>query len=238
MRLNSTNEMNDPNTKYTTELLLAFFNYQEYLVTDYTPCELTLISLATKSKSDPALVVNHFPNPYVVVDSELWRSTRIVRVPRAFDTSPYLYMVPQFSVYTPGKEPAAISSDTDVAVGEYDGSVYGTTSATPLVPSLLSLSELLDIVEKVNAFCMEAAYPGKSSAIDNVLDFFSATLYSRVFSLVRETHFKRSVQKLEKYVEQLNSGFLASRSPNLRLISPVKSAFLSLDFQIPRPNEF
>lgn len=225
--------MNDPSTKYVQPEPLAFFNYHEFLVSDYAHCESSLIS---SDFHDTSIVVNHFPNPYALRGSEHYENTRIIRIPRAFDLSENLYMVPQFSVITPGQELAAISSNGPGAdfCGEFDGCVFGTTSSTVLVPGLLGSDELRQIVEKINSI-LKRATTLKVTWMDNVLDFFSATLYSRVYcSLIRETHYKRTMAELEEYVEEVNVG-LGKRCAELKLISPVESAFLSLDFQIPKP---
>lgn len=220
---------------------LSFFNYHEYLVDKYQPHNSGSPSQnQDNSPQKASIVVSHFPNPYALRDSELFRSTRVVRIPRRFDISEFLYLIPHFSEYAPGDEPAGIKGEGGiefVASGEYDGTVFGATSATPLVPTWVSESELKSIVDTINKYLEEAVSPWQRATwLDNVLDFFSATLYSRFFTNnVRDTHMKRKLVELEKYVEEINSTMLSKRNSVLALISPVKSGFLSLDFQIPRP---
>lgn len=242
--------MNDPSTRCDQEIQepLSFFNYHEYLTDSYTPFIDTVSSNhgheGSKSSStgpshqEVSIVINHFPNPYTTRDSALYHTTRIVRIPRAFDTHDKLYMVPQFSTYTPGKEPAAIVNNESgsESVGLYDGTAFGVTSATALVPMYLSADELSEVVGTINKLSEEAAVPNLTTTIENVLDFLSATLYSRIFGgRAKGSHVKRRIAKLEEYVEKINRDFLQKRHSLLCLVSPVKSAFLSLDFQIPKP---
>lgn len=220
---------------------LLFFNYHEFLLNEYTSCAQNGAEPASETGANQktAIVINHFPNCHAPRDSGLYRSTRVVRIPRQFDVAKFADLVPQFSTFVPGDEPAAIRGDGDhvfVAAGEFDASVFGQTSATPLVPHWVSASELTDIVTRVNAYLNRTASPlQRLTWLDNALDFFSATLYSRLFTNnVRNTHMKRTIGELEKYVDSVNN-MLAKRDPRLALVSPVKSAFLSLDFQIPNP---
>lgn len=252
--------VNDPNLKYglnnssdvspeTANELLFFFNYHEFLLNGYSPCGNGEVAKETEIPTettgnhlqiqDSAIVVNHFPNPYASRDSEEYKTTRIVRIPRQFDAGPNADFVPQFSTFTPGNEPAAIKSEDmpkfSVA-GEFQGELFGKTSATPLVPKWVGHAELNEIVTTINAMLKSALSPNQVETwLDNVLDFFSATLYSRVFTNnVRNTFYKRKIAEVEKYVENVNE-MLGKRNGKLKMISPVESAFLSLDFQIPKP---
>lgn len=240
--------MADPSTKYSDVIQepLSFFNYHEYLIDSYDSFNDNIGTQehsGSKSSSLPSnqavsIVINHFPNPYTTKDSALYHTTRIVRIPRTFDTHDKLYLVPQFSMYTPGKEPAAIENNDygSEAVGIYDGSVFGVTSATALVPVYLSAEELRDVVGTINKLSLEATVPSFASTLENVLDFFSGTLYSRIFGgRSQGTYTKRKIAQLEEYVDRINRDFLQKRHGLLCVISPVKSAFLSLDFQIPKP---
>lgn len=243
--------MNDPSTKYAnaTQEPLTYFNYHEYLTDKYTPAhnptktkhrldDASSIS-SHQSKQKVSLVINHFPNPYTTKGSALYHTTRIVRIPRIFDTVEHLYMVPQFSTWAPGAEPAAIHYGKEngfVSLASYDGTVFGPTSVTPLVPGYLSANELREIVDRLNEFLLQAMSPNKTTTFENIVEFFTGTLYSRIFAgKAGATHLKKGIARMEEYVEQLNRNFLSKRHELLRLISPVDSAFLSLDFQIPKP---
>ncbi|QRG38147.1 hypothetical protein FDK38_002542 [Candidozyma auris] len=233
--------MNDPNNKYNDKQAPAFFNYHEFLVPPEAVSASTLVSQVSPSEKEQphelSLVVNHFPNVYAPIESTLYKDTRIVRIPRAYHEKDYSYMIPQFSLYTPGEEPAAVLGEP--TLGSFDWQVFSTVSKTPLVPSLLSASEVEDIVKRVNAFLADAfSLNSKWTWVDNMVDFFTGTLYSRVWGwLVSEPFTKRQVQKLDEYVEHVNETFLSKRHPLLRLIAPRESGFLSLDFQIPKPSD-
>lgn len=240
--------MNDPSTdnSQSPRQLLSFFNYHEYLTDYYVSTndmksahqDGSTMAAPDNTHHDVSLVINHFPNPYTTVHSALYHSTRIVRIPRSFVTHENLYIVPQFSTYVPGEEPAAITASGKAfeSIGMFDGTTFGVTSATPLVPMYLSSEELGEIIVNINKLSAAASLPSSISTLENVLDLFTGTLYSRVFG-GREngTHAKRKIAELETYVETLNRDFLQKRHGLLCLISPVKSAFLSLDFQIPKP---
>lgn len=208
---------NDPNTKYQSDL--EFFNYHEFLAHDYE----------APKRSGP-VVVNHFPNPHVPKELLLYSSTRVIRIPRIFDSNPLSYSVPQFSTYTPGAEPAAIVAtgvyDFD-PVGKLDDTVFGVTSVTPLVPSYLSSEELREIVNTVNEF-LEKAF--SASWAENIIDILSATLYSKLFP----TQCQRVLKVLDEYLGDVNAR-LAKVHPDLRVFSPAECAFLTLDIQIPKP---
>lgn len=233
--------MNDPTTKYAEKLstLAPFFNYHEFLVAPSNPGSTLVSQVSTQEKDHdtPSLVVNHFPNIYAPQDSELYKNTRIVRIPRAYEDKDYSYMIPQFSLYTPGEEPAAVYGEP--TLGLYDGNVFGTTSKPPLVPLLVSALELEDIVKAVNAILADAfSLHSKWTWMDNIVEFLTGTLYSRIWGwLALEPYTKRELGKLDQYVEEVNGTFLAKRHPQLRLILVRESGFLSLDFQIPKPSE-
>ncbi|SGZ54905.1 CIC11C00000001727 [Sungouiella intermedia] len=254
--------INDPSTKYSQPssapemepLPLSYFNYHEYLVQRYAPTKDSPdsqasphsqqsdqnSSLSTNVAPQTALVVNHFPNPYTPRHSDLYKKTRVVRIPRQYDSVEFLYMVPQYSTFVPGDEPAAIKGERNefVTCGKYDSSIFGATSATPLVPNWISEEEFVEIVKDVNSRLEEAWSPQQTLTwLDNVMDFLTATLYLRLFTTnVRDTFLKRKMEDLERYVGEVNQR-LKQRNEKLALISPVKSAFLSLDFQIPTPGE-
>lgn len=59
----------------------------------------------------PTLLVHH-PNSYYPEGSLIYNTTRIIRVPREFQT--YGDIVPQFSTYFPGSEPGAIKSKASI----------------------------------------------------------------------------------------------------------------------------
>ncbi|OBA23988.1 hypothetical protein METBIDRAFT_10185 [Metschnikowia bicuspidata var. bicuspidata NRRL YB-4993] len=241
--------MNDPLAKYAganTAKHLVFFNYHEYLVSEYRPLNFAEGSPQQNLNSGedqahqehrPALVVSHFPNVYAAYGGELYGRTRIVRVPRIYDLCEELYMVPQFSAYVPGHEPAALTSEavTEFQVcGAYGGQKFGVTSLTPLVPQWLTKNEFRDIVQTINKLLHEAATPhGKHTWLENMVDFFSGALYSTFYSkYLVASNSELKMKALDAYVESVNIS-LRAKHPDLQVMSLLKSAMLSLDFQIP-----
>ncbi|KAM9912349.1 hypothetical protein OXX69_002652 [Metschnikowia pulcherrima] len=236
--------MNNPLTKYANLNApkdLVFFNYHEYLVADYEPFQSALDDSQgghnNASRQDrPALVINHFPNPYTAHESAVFWRTRIVRVPRIFDSCQESYMVPRFSTYVPGHEPAALTSDLREfqPAGIHENYVFGTTSLTPLVPQWVSEEEYVRIVTDINTLLFEAMSPeNKMGWLDNALDYLSGTLYTTLFTrYLRPSFLKRGLHKVDEYVVELNAK-LREKHHDLKLIPLLKSAMLSLDFQIP-----
>lgn len=229
--------MNSPLTKYAPKELV-FFNYHEYLVEDYEPVSGPCArDHAARSPEPPALVINHFPNPYITRDSELFSKTRIVRIPRIFDTCDDLYLVPQFSPYYPGKEPGAIVSASETLLeGRYMGQYFGFESRSPLLQWLKEV-ELSDIISTINKLLLDAYSPeNKLGALENALDFFTATLYSGLYlNLVHMSRQERLVAEVDKYIDLVNREVLSKKHHLLMLVPVTTSAMLSLDFQIPAP---
>lgn len=224
---------------------LVFFNYHEFLAADYLPLgtsgspssrQTSSTKHSLEERKDVLLVINHFPNPYCVKNDEVYRSTRIVRIPRMFDSVELLDIVPQFSTYTPGLEPAALVSENLEfrPLGAFDGEVFGISSSTALVPQWVSAEELAEIVAKVNQLLRAATLP-EHNWLDNCLEFATGTLYSRIFlKYFRESHMKRAMREADAYTEEVNTK-LAQRNKYLRMIPISRSGTLSLDFQVPTP---
>jgi len=204
---------------------LEFFNYHEFLV--------------ETSGTSPSLVVNHFPNNYCAQDSLCFATTRIVRVPRCYTSSSLSDIIPQFSNFVPGTETAALSNSnvsTFTVAGSFDGNIFGITSLTPLVPALLSPHQFQDIVNSVNDHLYRAFNPySYQVVIENTLQVLSGGLFSSLWNrYISESYSKRELLQLERYIESLNDTLAAK---DVKIISPRLSGYLSLDFQIPKPQE-
>lgn len=234
--------MNDPMTKYASKAPpedLVFFNYHEFLVADYAtlPSQDSQENINQNESALPSLVINHFPNPYAPQDSNLYDRTRIVRIPRIFDTCDELYIIPQFSTFLPGKEPAAMLSASVECykdAGIYTDRKFGTTSFTPLVPRWLSAEELLEIVETVNKHVYTACSSSDlTSVLESLLDILTGSLFTVILSVLGfKSAPQRKMLALEQFVTEKNL-YLALKHPDLKLIPLAESAMLSLDFQIP-----
>lgn len=231
--------MNTPDTKYKKyddksaskeDGPLLFFNYHEFTVDDYN-------RMKYESETDgKALVVTHFPNNDTTRWSDEYANTRIVRVPRIFNTSDESDIIPQFSSYILGNEPAAFTEkgkapDTKFSpIGVYEGEMFGSLSRTPLVPGLISEECFLEIITNVNRYLKDAFNPYSFwNFKDNVLDMFSGTLYSKVFcTFIRESHCKRKLDDLERYVSQEVNLKLLKNAPDVKVMSPRRTGYLSV----------
>lgn len=223
---NVTNNGENENSDRTEPLL--FFNYHEFLVEDYQvhPSCRNI----SKAKS---VVVNHFPNNHVPVDSATYSDTRIVRIPRIFSTTKLSDIIPQFSEYIPGTEPAAINDQhglTFKPAGIYDNNSFGETSVTPLVPGYMTEEEFHTIIHNINQYLQEAFDPYNIwNLFDSILDLISANFYTKIINnFLVDTYSKRKLQELEKYIEnEVNTKAFANR-PGLKILSPRKSGYLSV----------
>ncbi|CAK7896825.1 ras modification protein ERF4 [[Candida] anglica] len=228
-------QANDSREPEESEEPLQFFNYHEFLIPNYEK----LTSSNTPTNNDKSLLASHFPNNHSTVTSSTYKDTRIVRVPRVYETLHMSDLIPQFSTYVLGKEPAALTLATVEAKtysmgGSFDDNYFGETSLTPLIPDLISEQKYIEIVERINLYLLNAFNPYNIyNAIEGLLDIMTGTLYSRIFNnYVRESHCKRNLMELESYVNNTN---MQLEPQGIKIISPRRSGYLSLDIQIPRP---
>ncbi|SCU84510.1 LAMI_0C07756g1_1 [Lachancea mirantina] len=197
-----------------------FFNYHEFNVTHYTDLD----GEVKEHTDESALCVTHFPNVYVPVDSAAFLETRVVRIPRRFETT---LDYPTFSSQLPGLEPAAIYDDYSdqefIPHGRYETQLFGTSSTSPL-SNYLTQDQFRDIVETVNEFTRKAYEPlSWQNILNNTLDYLTFNLWNNVISKL----FVSPLQELETYVERLNNSDLL-RQHSVKLISPRRSAYLSV----------
>lgn len=207
---------------------LLFFNYQEYLVKSYDGYD------DQENESErPALVINHFPNCYNDCNDDRDYNC-VVRVPRAYQNVRYSDLIPQFSTYVPGTEPAALTEENQPLFqpqGRYKGREYGYTSATPLVPGILSEEEFKRIVNAVNERILEALDPESMiHMVEDVIDIVTFGFYSNVWSkFVYQGHCKRKLLELESFVEEEINGKWLQEKP-VKVISLRRTGYLLLDF--------
>lgn len=232
--------MNDSNAKHALEQPdienpenetenepLLFFNYHEFLTTNYEvfPSIKHLVN-------GKAIVVNHFPNNHVPIDSSTYTSTRIIRIPRAFDAVKLSDIIPQFSRHIPGREPASLKGNQDMfrPIGTYDRNVFGETSLTPLIPSFMTEQEYLCIIDQVNKYLYQAFNPYNPwNFMDNLLDLFSANIYNKILGIfISETYSKRKLAQLERYIDKEINEIMFSDRPDLKVISPRRCGYLSV----------
>lgn len=249
--------VNDPNLKYDAQKEnslnesqvsdsnnepLSFFNYHEFLINDYEfydPSHSSKTSstspLNTTSSTKKSIVISHFPNNYAPISSPTYNTTRIIRIPRAYDTHSLSYLIPQFSTYKPGMEPAALIDNDEKqfrAIGEFDNhNLFGPTSLTPLVPNLISEQELKQIIETTNSYLVEAFNPYSFvNFLENTLDILTGTLYSKLFNrFILTNQSRQKLLDLETYIEiEVNENTFNKNNRDIRVISPRKSDYLSV----------
>ena len=223
---------------------LYFFNYHEYSETYYA--DLDTPGKFKGHTEAESLVITHFPNIHAPINSVRFNDTRIVRIPRRFDTS---VSYPCFSNVLPGSEPAAITNTVDglqfVPRGLCrDGQVYGFSSVSPL-SRYFTNEEFKPIIDHINGI-LETMYTVPNNWAnyrDIILGFITLGLWYILFS---SSSFLKSVgtrlggdesrlNELESYIESLNRSEKFRRN-GIRIVSPRRSGFLSLDFEIPRPS--
>lgn len=212
---------------------LVFFNYHEFLIPASRQDQPTQLQTThhAQGTAAPSLVATHFPNPYTTKGSDLYKRTRIVRVPRVYDLNAQLFIHPQFSTYYPGKEPAALQAKNGhfSPQAQYLGQVFGVSSATP-ISAWIPEYEFSEIVTSVNKLLLPS-----HMWLENIVDFLTASLYSLLWTkLVWRSCLEASVAAVERYLETVNAR-LSTRHPDLKVISPARSGLLLLDIQIPRP---
>lgn len=205
--------------------MALFFNYHEYSVTWYADR-----GQGASYDHQTSLVVTHFPNIHAPLGSHRYESTRIVRVPRAFHTA-NVALYPQFSLDMPGTEAAAErveGEDTFVPRGAVDGQWFGYSSASVLSENI-SEERYKEIIEEVNMYMKRAFYTFQwANFVWCLLDFVSCWTLSMWF---RDPS-KRALDELEGYIEEVNEGLVG-----VKIVSPRRSAYLTIDFEVPRPGE-
>lgn len=189
---------------------IRFYNYHEYVAESSGPgCGKVLVT--------------DFPNPYVSERSQQYKTTRIVRVPRAYhkydDGVKYdrSGVIPHFSEFFPGAEPGAIESlETDE-----HGAVYVMSSKSRLA-ELMSVEEYCEIVKTINRIVYEAYNPWRPyNVLYNVCGFVTGWLSEFVLAPPEAAGLK----KLEDYVREVNLNLYPR---GLKVVNPYESGFLSV----------
>lgn len=225
--------------KETSDLQLKFYNYQEYTIRDYEP-----IRENNKVASNVPLVATHFNNPYVDTNSELYRKTRIVRIPRVYTEE---VSVPQFSTFMPGFEPAALvdplvnnvkesnQQATTKNVPKFipkgrtaENEIFGTSSVSPL-SDYLTDEELKEIVDKINEMLRQAY---KSFTWYNIITVIFHFLTIQIFQKmgILKDQATISLIQLDDYILELNMTILVHK--NIKIIRPSTSGYLSVCFYL------
>ncbi|KAK5774232.1 hypothetical protein RI543_004521 [Arxiozyma heterogenica] len=227
---NSTSNNNNNNNN------ILFFNYHEFQETYYFEVD-SLEEGPKEHDTGHSIVITHFPNIYVSPDSTEWRKTRIVRIPRSYDQR---VTYPCFSEYLPGHEPAAIivsdknARDKFICQGKSprDGQWYGYGSISPL-SIYFTQDKFQEIIKKINSLIEEDfQLGGWINIFDLVMEYFTFGLFN--FSKIINCQLRNQGTKVDQYITELNSTDEFIRH-GIQIIPLARSAYLSLDFQIPSP---
>ncbi|CCE66280.1 hypothetical protein TPHA_0P01220 [Tetrapisispora phaffii CBS 4417] len=218
-------------TNHQVEQRPLFFNYHEYTETYYA--DIGDVIEYQGHDADHELCITHFPNIYVPLDSEKFRTTRIVRIPRSFESS---LEYPQFSAFLPGSESAAVTYGADgldfVQHGYFDdqNQIFGYSSVSPL-SDYLTEEEFNRIIIDINTIIRESFQVSSAYNIsDLILELLTLTMWKWISKYV----YPHPLLKVEEYIERVNES-RAFKEKNIKMISLRESGFLSLDFEIPKP---
>ncbi|KAK9352571.1 Golgin subfamily A member 7/ERF4 family-domain-containing protein [Lipomyces doorenjongii] len=110
-----------------------------------------------------------------------------------------------------------------------------TPAFTPQFPGyplsmFMTEIEFLDLVHEVNDQLDQAFYP---LSLGNVLDGCVGFLTCWLCEIVYTSYHKRKSLELERFIEKLNEEVYKARG--IKVISPRRTAYLSLDIQVPYP---
>lgn len=142
-------------------------------------------------------MINHFPNYFADRSSTKFYKTRIVRIPRCYDTVAYSDLIPQFSTVYPGKEKGAIKLDEggNITTGLHDRAVFGTTSEIVGFENILPEEELLDIITRINQILYDAFYPFNiATLMENIMEALTGGTFIQILNLLNIcTYTKRKI---------------------------------------------
>lgn len=240
---------------------VLFFNYHEFSETFYA--DLGAPGAPREHPETEALVITHFPNVHAPRGSQLYRTTRVVRVPRRFDVSMHY---PNFSEQLPGLEPAAIvaedkgdSNDDSrsmmsfadaLAAGQHAGGA-GKARLPRFIPrgvhdgqvfgctsasplsNMLTPEQFQQIVHEVNVH-LEREF--RALSWRNWAGILLSVLTFGLWPWVAK-HLRGAApgqSGLDACIERCNASPLFMQQ-HLVLLHPRDSAYLSLDFQIASP---
>lgn len=221
----------EEDTNSVTGSKALFFNYHEYTERYYA--DIDDPNQYREHTEDESISITHFPNVYAPRNSVEFMNTRLVRIPRRFEST---LDTPYFSTQLPGHEPAAIRNNADgnnfVPHGIFDdGNVFGYSSISPL-SMYITEDEFDEIMNNVNKL-LKKGYETFSwiNLIDIVIGVLTLGLWTWLSHYVLH---RGSITTLENYIAELNGTELFQQN-KIQIISPRKSGYLSLDFQIPKP---
>lgn len=200
-----------------------FFNYHEFAETFYV--DIGSDGQFHEHDEDHRIYMTHFPNIYVPQDSEELKTTRIVRIPRRFDTTVETLC---FSTCLPGSEPAAFINPQEgqrfVPHGIYDnGQLFGRSSVSPL-SQYFTQSDFEQIMTPINKILSEAT---ATFTWYNIIDLILDVLTLGSWHLISKYSMADPLLRLESYVAEVNELPLLKNN-KIKIISPRRSGYLSV----------
>lgn len=198
-----------------------FFNYHEFAENYYA--DLDAPQDLKEHDEEHGLCITHFPNVYVPGNSPEFQTTRIVRVPRRFEST---LDCPVMSTLLPGVEPGAISGDINFQPHGYfddDCQLFGYSSVSPL-SGLLRQEKFEEVVSTINNYLQSAFY---IYSWFNLMDFFLEVVSLGLWRLVSKHIIKHPLLYLEDYVDQVNESE-EFKERGVKIISPRRSGYLSV----------
>lgn len=214
------------------ESAIKFYNYHEYVLANHADQLAQLGYTVGSSQSPTPVLLTHFDNPYITSTEDNSTTTaarersRIVRIPREFEQ--YGDLVPQFSRFFPGTEPGALHGD-----GNEGEEGDGLTSTSPL-RIYISAEDLAPVVAMINLYLKQALSPYSwRNGLDFVANMCSCWMLEQVVP-GWEPYSKRRLKELELYVRSINEEW-ASQGRKVKIVSPLRTGYLSLDLEIPVP---
>lgn len=204
-----------------------YFNYHEFLESYYA--DIGLPNELVEHSEENSLCITHFPNVYVSKNSKEFETTRIVRVPRRFEST---VDYPCFSTSLPGLEPAALVNDLDgknfVPHGIYDnGQLFGYSSVSPL-SQFLTQEEFENLVNPINDLMRRAC---RSFSWLNILEYVLEIVTLGAYHLLCKYIFHNPLFKVEEHILYINETPTLKKN-GIKIISPRRSGYLSVCTQV------
>jgi hypothetical protein len=192
---------------------IKFYNYHEY------------VTESSHGRRIKKVLLTDFPNPYVSENSEKFKKTRIVRVPRAyhhvsedvdFDKSG---AIPRFSEFFPGTEPGAMESIETDHLGSH------VLSSKSNLRHFLDEQEYHELVSNMNRRVYDIYNPWRPY---NVFYNICGLVTGWLSEFVLTPPDAAALARLEDYIREMNMKYY---SRGIRLINPSGSGFVSVSLR-------
>lgn len=203
----------------------VFFNYHEFSETYYI--DLSLPCNQIEHSEAYGLCITHFPNIYAPMGSKVFEDTRIVRIPRRYETT---LEYPDFSTCLPGLEPAALINEQEgrtrfVPHGIFDNrELFGYSSVSPL-SDFFTETEFEEIITSINEnMCKASRIYSWFNLLTLVADMLTLGLWHWLSARYITPD---PMQEVEDHIAKLNE-LPAFKKRNIKILSPRRSGYLSV----------